>query len=63
MAGPSSALEFALIFSIFGGILTIMLIELRRFRCCLAIRYEWSNRLLTPGGEVPYGVAMAAAAS
>lgn len=49
--------------SLFGGALTIFLIQFRKFPLpALLTGQGWLLRLHQPGGDVPYGIALAAAA-
>jgi prepilin peptidase CpaA len=62
--GPSALLIFLLTTALIGGGLALGLLALRNpllipLAQCLP---AWTKRLLTPGGDVPYGVAIAAAA-
>ena len=46
-----------------GGVLTLSLLASRRAAEVYALRGPaWVDRLLTPGGDVPYGIAIAAGA-
>jgi len=61
--GWDVALEFLGIASIFGGILTIVLLSFRRAVLpAFIIRQPWVQRLHNESAGVPYGVALAAAA-
>ncbi len=62
--GPSALLIFLLTTALLGGGLALGLLALRNpLLVPLAQRLPaWTKRLLTPGGDVPYGVAIAAAA-
>jgi prepilin peptidase CpaA len=61
--GFAHMLDYLLYASIFGGALTLLLIQFRMLPLpqVLAGR-EWIERLHKPGGGVPYGIALAAAA-
>jgi prepilin peptidase CpaA len=61
--GFAHMLDYLLYASIFGGALTLLLIQFRMLPLpqLLAGR-EWIERLHQPGGGVPYGIALAAAA-
>ncbi len=61
--GWSLLMPYLLVASVFGGILTLVLLMFRRFRLpgFLANR-EWALRLHKPRGGIPYGVALAASA-
>jgi prepilin peptidase CpaA len=49
--------------SIFGGLLTLLLIQFRRLPLPNALaRQPWIQRLHETGGGIPYGIALAAAA-
>jgi len=49
--------------SIFGGVLTILLIQFRKLPLPAPLaRQGWIMRLHDTGGGVPYGIALAAAA-
>jgi len=55
--------DFALLSSVAGGFLTLGLLVFRRLPLPdFAASQEWLVRLHRPGGGVPYGIAMAAAA-
>ncbi len=61
--GWGGLLEYALIFSILGGVLTLLLLIGRRLPMPpLVYRAEWLARLLDPRGGIPYGIALAFAA-
>jgi prepilin peptidase CpaA len=61
--GFSHLLEYLLIASIFGGILTLVLLVARFWPLPLVLaNREWAQRLHTPRGGIPYGIALAAAA-
>jgi prepilin peptidase CpaA len=56
-------LEYLVYASLFGGALTMMLIQFRLLPLPAALaRQKWIMRLHEKGGGVPYGVALAAAA-
>jgi prepilin peptidase CpaA len=56
-------LDYLLYASIFGGVLTLALIEFRKFAMpSLLVGKDWAERLHKPGGGVPYGIALAVAA-
>ena len=61
--GFAHLLDYLLYASIFGGVLTLLLIQFRMLPLprLLAGR-EWIERLHCHGGGVPYGIALAAAA-
>jgi len=59
--GWSNLLEYALITSLFGGVLTIIMILLRNFPMPLIlVRQHWFSRLHTLEDGIPYGLALAA---
>jgi prepilin peptidase CpaA len=62
--GPSlTLLEWTLLFGLYGGVLTIFLLAIRRFPLPLSLlRHDWIARLHLPKGGVPYGIALAGAA-
>lgn len=61
--GFEHLLEYVLYASIFGGILTIILIQFRKLPLPAALaRQPWITRLHEMNGGVPYGIALAAAA-
>jgi prepilin peptidase CpaA len=62
--GPSALLMFLLTTALLGGGLALGLLAMRNpLLIPLAQRLPaWTKRLLTPGADVPYGVAIAAAA-
>ena len=61
--GWSHLADYLLYASIFGGVLTLALIEFRKFGMPSALAgKEWAERLHRPGGGVPYGIALAVAA-
>lgn len=61
--GLSHTLEFLLLASVFGGMLTIfILLARRRFLPAIAVRAQWLMRLHDPSTGVPYGLALGAAA-
>ena len=56
-------LEWTLLFALYGGILTLLLLAVRRFPLPASLlRYDWIARLHLPKGGVPYGIALAGAA-
>jgi prepilin peptidase CpaA len=61
--GFEHLLDYALYGSLFGGALTLLLLQFRAMPLpsMLAGR-EWAERLHQPNGGVPYGIALAAAA-
>jgi prepilin peptidase CpaA len=61
--GLSGTLEFALLASLLGGLLTVLLMAFRRSVVpVFIIRQPWVQRLHDSGRGVPYGIALAAAA-
>jgi len=56
-------LDYLLYASLFGGVLTLLLIQFRLLPLPAAMaRQQWILRLHEKGGGVPYGIALAAAA-
>ncbi len=56
-------LEYAMIASLAGGVLTLFLLFVRKFPLpLLLVRHEWVGRLHDPRGGIPYGVALGMAA-
>ena len=61
--GFDHLLEYALYGSIFGGVLTLALLQFRAWPLPqLLVGQAWAERLHEPRGGVPYGIALAAAA-
>lgn len=61
--GFDHLLDYVVYASIFGGILTIALIQFRKLPLPATLaRQHWIMRLHESGGGVPYGIALAAAA-
>ena len=61
--GFDQLLDYLVLASIFGGILTFALIAVRRYALPTALlEQEWAVRLHAPSTGVPYGIALAAAA-
>lgn len=59
--GLSDLLNYALAASVFGGILTIVLLTFRRIPVpAMFLEQAWIKRLHDPRSGVPYGVALAA---
>ncbi|HEY8267627.1 MAG TPA: prepilin peptidase [Xanthobacteraceae bacterium] len=55
-------LEYTLVAAIFGGMLTLMLLQLKRFPLPLPLASQpWITRLHTLENGIPYGIALAAA--
>jgi prepilin peptidase CpaA len=58
-----SLLEWTFLFAIYGGLLTLILLVLRRFPLpVLLLERDWVARLHLPKGGIPYGIALAGAA-
>jgi len=56
-------LDYMIYASLFGGALTLLLLQFRKLPLPQALaRQEWIQRLHDQGGGVPYGIALAAAA-
>jgi len=61
--GFEHLMEYALYASIFGGVLTLALLQYRAFPMPrILLGRTWAERLHQPKGAVPYGIALAAAA-
>ncbi|MDT3685496.1 MAG: prepilin peptidase [Pseudorhodoplanes sp.] len=61
--GFTHLMEYLLIASIFGGALTLLLLQIRAWPLPLMLaNREWAQRLHEPRGGIPYGIALAAAA-
>ncbi len=61
--GWAQLFEYLLYASLFGGVLTLALIEFRKYTLPrLLVGKVWAERLHKPGGGVPYGIALAIAA-
>jgi prepilin peptidase CpaA len=61
--GFDHLLDYLIYASLFGGILTLVLIQFRRLPLpAFMERQPWVMRLHEAGGGVPYGIALAAAA-
>lgn len=61
--GFAHLMEYLLIASIFGGVLTLLLLQVRAWPLPLVLaNREWAQRLHQPRGGIPYGIALAAAA-
>ena len=61
--GFGHLLDYMLYASIFGGVLTLVLIQFRKLPLpAVLARQKWIMRLHEAGGGVPYGIALAAAA-
>lgn len=62
--GAEQTLDYFVHASIFGGLLTLVLLAFRRMPLPpQALRAAWIARLHAAGGKVPYGVALAIAAA
>jgi prepilin peptidase CpaA len=61
--GFAHLLEYLVIASVFGGVLTLLLLQIRAWPLPLVLTSrEWAQRLHEPRGGIPYGIALAAAA-
>jgi prepilin peptidase CpaA len=61
--GWAHLLDYLLYASILGGVLTLALIEFRKYAIPKPlVGKAWAERLHEPGGGVPYGIALAIAA-
>jgi prepilin peptidase CpaA len=61
--GFTYLLDYLVYASLFGGALTLLLIQFRLLPLPAALaRHQWIMRLHEKGGGVPYGIALAAAA-
>jgi len=61
--GLPHLLEYLLVASVLGGALTLFLLQVRQFPLPAVLAAQsWATRLHSPGGDVPYGIALAAAA-
>ncbi|HTK36732.1 MAG TPA: prepilin peptidase [Caulobacteraceae bacterium] len=63
--GPTGAAPFLLWTAIAGGVLALCLLGARRLSAMtgLPVRQPaWTERLLAPAGDIPYGIAIAAGA-
>lgn len=61
--GWSHLMDYLLIASIFGGLLTLFLLQFRKWPLPEVLaRQAWVDRLHRAGGGIPYGIALAAAA-
>jgi prepilin peptidase CpaA len=61
--GFGHLLEFLLVASVWGGLLTLVLLTLRsRPLPAFALGWDWLTHLHHPKTGVPYGIALAAAA-
>jgi prepilin peptidase CpaA len=56
-------LDYMVYAALFGGVLTILLLQFRKLPLpAILARQQWIQRLHEKGGGVPYGIALAAAA-
>ena len=61
--GFAHLLDYLLYASLFGGALTVLLLQFRKLALPQALaRQKWIERLHDAGAGVPYGIALAAAA-
>lgn len=61
--GFDHLMQYALYGSIFGGVLTLALLQYRALPLpAMLVGRAWAERLHEPNGGVPYGIALAAAA-
>ena len=61
--GPAAGAAFAVQTALFGGVLALVFLVVRRLPMpALATRPAWSRRLLDRTGGIPYGIAIAAGA-
>jgi prepilin peptidase CpaA len=61
--GFDNLIDYLVYASLFGGVLTIALIQLRKLPLPASLaRQPWILRLHDAGGGIPYGIALAAAA-
>ncbi len=61
--GFGHLMDYAIYASLFGGVLTLLLIQFRKLPLPAPLaRQAWILRLHERGGAVPYGIALAAAA-
>lgn len=60
--GSVAMSQFLLWTAVSGGVFALMLLQARRFAPFYAGGPEWLGRLMTPKGDIPYGVAIAAGA-
>jgi prepilin peptidase CpaA len=61
--GFAHLLDYLLYAALFGGVLTVLLIQFRKLPLPgMLARQKWILRLHEKGGGVPYGIALAAAA-
>jgi prepilin peptidase CpaA len=61
--GFAHLLDYLLYASLFGGVMTVLLLQFRRLMLPqMLARHQWIARLHDAGAGVPYGIALAAAA-
>lgn len=61
--GFAHLLEYLLVSAVFGGILTLLLLQIRVWPLPLALASQsWAQRLHARESGIPYGIALAAAA-
>jgi len=61
--GFAHLFDYVVYASIVGGALTLLLLKVRAWPLpALLARQEWAQRLHEPGGDIPYGIALAAGA-
>ncbi len=61
--GFAHLLDYLIYASLFGGVLTLLLLQLRKMPLpAVAARQSWVMRLHDSRGGIPYGIALAAAA-
>ncbi|MEA2954045.1 MAG: prepilin peptidase CpaA [Alphaproteobacteria bacterium] len=61
--GFDHLMDYALYGSLFGGVLTLVILRFRAMPMPgILLGQEWAERLHKPNGGVPYGIALAAAA-
>jgi prepilin peptidase CpaA len=61
--GFAHLLDYVVYASIFGGVLTLMLLQMRTWPLpAMLARQNWAQRLHEKNGDIPYGIALAAAA-
>lgn len=61
--GFAHLLDYLLMSAVFGGVLTLLLLQLRGWPLPLALAHQpWAQRLHARESGIPYGIALAAAA-
>lgn len=61
--GFAHLMDYLLAASVFGGVLTLALLQVRAWPLPFVFaNQEWAQRLHKPRGGIPYGIALAAAA-